>query len=249
MNPASRDATRCQRVIGWVVLAHWLTVVTIKCMQGRAGEVVWLSHLALALTGLSLVIGRAGLARAVMIAVAVPHLVWLADALGLLVGGRSPTLITSYLSAATAADWVATAHHFYLLPLLWWRVGRGGRLAWRDALGAWLLIASAVAAGRWVAGPGDNINYAYYVGCSNVSWLEALHAMPATAYTAGLLVLAALVVVLPGSTIVYAVTREPRRMGAVGQSSSTSVNETRSVHERTPSLSVVNRTIPTPGAR
>ncbi len=210
MNPAPRDAARWQCAIGWAVLAHWLAVVTIKCMQGRAGEIVWLSHLALALTGLSLVIRWAGLARAVMIAIAVPHLIWLADALGLLVGGRSPMLITSYLSAATAADWVATAHHFYLLPLLWCRVGRGGRLAWREALGAWLLIASAVAAGRWAAGPGDNINYGYRVGNANVSRLEALHTMPAPAYTAGLLTLAALVVVLPGSAIVYAVTRGPR---------------------------------------
>lgn len=191
-----------------MLLANCAVVVTIKCAQGRTPELLWLSHLTLALTALSLLTGRARLARIALTAIAVPHLLWLGDAAWLFVAGRSPLHITAYLANATPADWAATAHHFYLLPLLGLILYRRGGWDRCDALGAWALISIAFALGRALSSPAENVNYAHgLLGTIRNPALDWLNTAPPIAYAIGYLAITAIFVVLPGSVIAYMTTR------------------------------------------
>jgi len=205
------DARPAGRWLGLLLLAHFAAVVTIKCAQGRSPELLWLSHLTLALTALSLLTGRDRLARIALTAIAIPHLLWLGDAAWIFVAGRSPLHITAYLQHATPADWAATAHHFYLLPLLGLTLHR--RSGWNriDALGAWAMIALAFSLAQTLSSPAENVNYAHgLLGSLRHPLLDWINTAPPIAFALSYLAITAIIVVLPGSVIVYATTRPIR---------------------------------------
>jgi len=202
------DRSAAWQWVGGLLLAHFAVVVTIKCVQGRAPEVLWMSHLCLGLTAIALLAGRDRLARIAMTAITIPNLLWLADAAALLLTDRSPLGITAYLADATTADWVATAHHFYLLPLLAWTLYRKAGWDVADTLGAGSLIAFGFAAGRIASSPAQNVNYSHgLLGALRHPVLDWINTAPPAGFAAAYLAIIAMLVVLPGSAVVYAVTR------------------------------------------
>lgn len=202
------DAKPAGRWLGLLLLAHFAVVVTIKCTQGRSPELLWLSHLTLGLSALAILTGRARLARIALAAIAVPHLLWLGDAAMLLATGRSPLNITAYLAHATPAEWAATTHHFYLLPLLGLILHRRGGWDRVDALGAWALVTIAFTLGRTLSTPAQNVNYAHgLLGSLRHPAIDWINTAPPTTFAIFYLAITALIVVIPGSAIAYASTR------------------------------------------
>ena len=104
--------------IGALVSLHFAIVCGIKLQKGIGGDVCWMSHLSLAFTGAGLILRSPPLLSAALIGVLVPHSVWLLDCFGWILFGSFPLGVTAYLESADARTWIATAHHFYLIPLL-----------------------------------------------------------------------------------------------------------------------------------
>lgn len=209
MNGAWRESGLACRVVGGLLLAQWSGVVCIKAAQGRAVELLWLSHVALLLTGVAFLTRSDRLLRVVFCAIAVPHAFWLADAAGVLLVGVSPMGVTQYLTAATPADWLATAHHFVMLPLLvaalWRRPGgRSGVLA-----EAWGVCVAVTLAARFLGGPASNVNYSYALLAGiDHPLLRALNAAHPSAYLLCLMGVLLVGVALPGVCLCRWITGE-----------------------------------------
>ncbi|HRX84404.1 MAG TPA: hypothetical protein P5572_05230 [Phycisphaerae bacterium] len=156
-----RKSTR--RTIGGLMLAHFGLVCVVKIAAGIAGEILWMSHIGLLMAAAGLLLDRPLLVATALIDVLVLHGLWLADCLGWALGGDFPLGITTYLRTAGWTTWAATAHHFYLVPLLLVLV-RPRAVRTPDAL----LAATAVYLGltvisRACVSPALNVNFAFGV--------------------------------------------------------------------------------------
>lgn len=181
--PKPRVGGRTGRWIGAVLLAQFVLVGLIKHHQGVTVEVLWMSHAGLLLGALGFLRGSLILIGTALVGTLLLHSVWLFDCLAWVATGRFPLNVTAYLATAPALSWVATSHHFYLVPLLAVTVIRAGRLPPESLPGAIALYFVLTIAGRALASPALNVNFAYGV-LSNIrmSWLDALNLLPGPAY-------------------------------------------------------------------
>jgi hypothetical protein len=149
------------RMLGGLLLIHFVIVCAIKTARGVPDEILWMSHIGLLLAGIGLVFRNATLLAATTIAIFVLHALWLGDCVAWLVTGHFPLGISTYLRDADAWVWLATAHHFYLIGLLPWCV-TGRALGRPEALLlAVALYLSLTVASRAFTDPGLNVNFAF----------------------------------------------------------------------------------------
>lgn len=147
--------------MGCAMLAHLGFLCWLKMERGIEGELLWVSHVSLALTGVGLVIGSGLCLSTALVCVGVLHGLWLIDLLVLGLAGWSPFGATGYLVEADALTWLGTGHHFYLLPLLLVLAVRGRCFRACSVLTATLVFGVLVVLSRAVLPPEMNINGAH----------------------------------------------------------------------------------------
>lgn len=170
-------------IAGTLLVVHFLIVVIVKLSQSVGEEVLWTSHVALLIAGIGLV-RRDRLLVGTAFAVVLPlHAVWLGDAAGLWLSGRSPLGITHYLATADGPTWLATAHHFYLTPLLWCLTARWDLWDPRAPFAAAGIMLQLTVVARALLPAGRNINYSYQVlPAADLGLLESINGLPVPAY-------------------------------------------------------------------
>lgn len=147
--------------MGLCLMIHFVLVCFVKRDSGQGEELAWISHVALLVAGVGLFLCSRLLVRAALVAILVPHGLWLFDCLTWLVADVFPLKLTCYLAEANTTDWLATAHHFYLAPLLLWLVVRF-RLRAQEA--PWAALAgyvTLICSSRAILPPSMNINWAF----------------------------------------------------------------------------------------
>ena len=166
---------------------------------------MWMSHVALLMAGIGLLSGRRVLTSGALVAVVVPHTVWLIDAAGVLLGRGSPMGITRYLEGAELGVWLGTLHHFYLLPLLLiitlrWRLWHRGALLMAVSVGVLMTFLSRV-----LLSPESNVNYAYnMLGAVDHPLIRAMNGLPAPLYLLALFVVVCGFMYLPTAILLGA---------------------------------------------
>lgn len=163
--PANDDlASRLSRcVLGIAMLAHFVLLAALKVHIERPGEILWISHVALLLGGIGLVLARPRLVSSALISVAVLHALWLVDALCGVCLGTFPLGLTRYLLDCDLRSLAATSHHLYLAPILaayMLRDGRPCRHAW---LAASAVMTVVTVLSRFALPPELNVNFAHAV--------------------------------------------------------------------------------------
>lgn len=158
-----RGSPRLRRVLGTVLLLHFLAVCAVKIGCGLAGEILWMSHIGLLLTAYGLLSNRPLLLATALVDVLVLHGLWLADFLVWRATGAFPLGVTRYLVTATGWTWLATAHHFYLVPLLLALVRRRAVRAPETLLAAIAMYLLLTVLSRALVPPALNVNFAYGV--------------------------------------------------------------------------------------
>jgi len=204
-SPAAQQWT-C-RAIGALLLLHFAAVCIVKTAQLIPADVWWMSHIALALAGIGLLLASRLLIGAALTAVALPHVVWLLDFLVAQMTGVPLLGITQYLDDAGWQTWLATAHHFYLVPLLLLIACRH-RYRWESLLLAIVLAVIATLISRAALPEARNVNWAFAtMPDANVAVLEHLNRLPAASYLAILLIGQVLFIMLPTALLLRRLTR------------------------------------------
>jgi len=196
------------RNTGALLAAYYAGVVAFKTSQAETDSLLWLCHACLALGALALLLRMERLVRATAVCLIVPTLIWWLDAASLLIGGR--LLVGAINPPTSAAEWLATSHHFFLAPLLLVVLPRIAPDRGETRLAS--VIVSLLIAGAFFAAPRHlNINWAHSV-LPGVD-LPAVHAWNAMApiFRIPLTIVGALaLIVVPGSVVLGALDRLKR---------------------------------------
>jgi hypothetical protein len=130
------------------------------------------------------------------------HALWLLDAALGLATGTFPLRATGYLADAPVWIWLATAHHFYLGPLLLLLVLRARSYTMAALPAAMLLFAVLTLVSRWALPAVSNVNHAFTL---LPTWRHPLgHSisrLPAAAYLVALNAVAAGLFFLPAAVL------------------------------------------------
>lgn len=193
---------RALRAVGVALAADYVLVAVVKFCQGAAVELLWISHVALLVACLGLILRIALLPAMAFVMILVPHTFWLAD-LGLRRAGLASFGLTDYLESASIGTWLGTLHHFFLLPILIfvlrrWIACNSVRRA-EALLGAIAAYAFLMVICRAVTPSFLNINFSYGV-LPGVDWsfLSWLNGLPGRHYVPLLILGTAAVTCLPG---------------------------------------------------
>lgn len=158
-----RISRTTQRALGAFLLLHFVVVCAVKVFSARAGEIFWMSHIGLLLAAVGLLAGRSLLVAVALVDILVLHGLWLADCLTWCFTGVFPLGITRYLAQANAWTWIATAHHFYLVPLLLAVVRRRAVRTPEALLGAVAVYFALTVLSRALTSPELNVNFSFGV--------------------------------------------------------------------------------------
>ncbi|MCB9838484.1 MAG: type II secretion system protein [Phycisphaeraceae bacterium] len=146
-----------------LLLAHLVLLVVLKTSRGLEPELLWISHVALALAAAGFLLRSVDLLATAFVAIAALHATWMFDFAVGMTTHRFPVGMAQYLPGADAWTWIATSHHAYLAPLLaitLWR--REARLL-RTFCAAFLIMLYLAAASRLFLDPAFNVNRAHHV--------------------------------------------------------------------------------------
>jgi hypothetical protein len=202
------ESTWISFALGALLMTHFVIVCAIKSAQGIPGDVLWMSHVALAFAGGGLLLGSRLFTGAALTAVAIPHMLWLIDFVTAQFVGSHPLRITHYLHGADTLTWIATAHHFYLLPLLSVIVLCGTRYRFASLNMAALLTIGFTLLSRAVLPPSLNVNFAFTtLPGLDIAPLRWLHSLPAAGYLAVQIAGQIVVLILPAALLLRFLTR------------------------------------------
>ncbi len=192
------------RLLGALLLLHFVVVFIIKTINNEAADMFWMSHVGLLTVALGLAFSVPLLVTAAFIELLVLHGLWLFDCLSWFATGEFPMGLATYLEGADVLVWIATAHHFFLLPMLIVLVRRRParpREAVLCAIATYLIITTI---SRAFLEPSSNINYAFGVRISwqHAFWDWANHNSKGPLYLLGLNIFVTFVMFLPAFGLV-----------------------------------------------
>ena len=165
------------RWLGLLLLADFAIVCSIKSAYDSGSEIWWMSHVGLLIAGLGFVGRSSMLLSTALISIFVLHSLWLVDCLVWLVADQFVLGVTTYLQDARLGVWVATAHHFYLVPLLLISVLDSRRCPRASFPAAVALFIFLSLISRAFLAPADNVNFAFRVDTS-LDWRSSLLSPP-----------------------------------------------------------------------
>lgn len=207
-NIAHHETTWRHIAVGSLLLIHFAIVCAIKTSQGFQADVFWMSHVALALAGAGFLLNSRLFIGAALTSVGVSHLLWLFDFCIAQCTGSNPMLITQYLHGADMHTWIATTHHFYLLPLLLLALRHFGKYK-LDCF--WLAVALTVVAtvlSRAMLPESRNVNWAFAImPGSSLRVLHWANAQPAAFYLCIVLAWQIIIHLLPTAVLLRLATR------------------------------------------
>ena len=171
------------RWVGLLLLVDFAIVCTINFAYDKGSEIWWMSHVGLLIAGLGFVGRSAMLISTALISIFVLHSLWLVDCVVWLVTDQFVLGVTTYLQDARLGVWVATAHHFYLVPLLLISVlhsRRGPRASFPAAVALFIFLSLI---SRAFLAPADNVNFAFRVD-TRLDWtfLHWINHLPPSTY-------------------------------------------------------------------
>lgn len=118
-----------------------------------------------------------------LISVFVVHSLWLVDCVIWLLTSHFVLGVTHYLDGAGLGVWVATAHHFYLVPLLLISVLRSRRCPRASFPAAVALFLSLSLISRGFLAPANNVNFSFHVDTSlDWAFLDWANRLPGPVY-------------------------------------------------------------------
>lgn len=144
-----------QRLIGRVLLLHWILLAVQRISSGNGANLLWMSHLGLLVAALGFLSGNDLLITAALLMVLIGHAAWLVD-FALMLARGSAWGISSYFFELSALGKLLTIHHLYLLPLMFALVRKIHPHGWLIASAAFAVATLAV----FVLLPGENVNCA-----------------------------------------------------------------------------------------
>ncbi|MCP4249758.1 MAG: hypothetical protein GY778_22170 [bacterium] len=198
------------RAIGLFLLADFAVVCGIKIALGISGEILWMSHMALLLAGLGLAFRSTLAVTTALTAALVLHGIWLFDWACWQISGGFPLGVTNYLADATPWVWIATAHHFYLTPLLVLFIIRHRQYPREALLAAIALFLALTSISRGWLSPTDNINFAFGLSVDlDHPFVHWANRVPGPVYMLGLNLFVALVMLGPTALLLARLTRPP----------------------------------------
>ncbi len=209
---------RSDLLLGLFLLAHVAFLILLKQARGLEGEMLWVSHVSLALAGLAFLIRSDRLAATVFILTAGLHATWLVDAICGLAFGYFPLGLTRYLLTSDWLTLLGTSHHLYLTPLVaWWL--RGRTVPIRAALvAASILLLVLASLARVLVPPTLNVNLCQAVLPRAEWWgMVWFNHLPAPGYLAIHWAFTTAVFFVPGALSMNLLARRPalRRSPAV----------------------------------
>ncbi len=169
--------------MGVLLLADFLIVCAIKVGKDIAGDIWWMSHMGLLIAAAGFLHRSVLLIGTALISVFVLHSLWLVDCVVWLLTGHFVLGVTHYLDGAGLGVWVATAHHFYLVPLLLISVlgcRRCPRASFPAAVALFLTLSLI---SRGFLAPANNVNFAFHVDTSlDWAFLDWANRLPGPVY-------------------------------------------------------------------
>jgi len=199
---SSTTWSTAQQCVGFALLLQFTLVCVIKGAQGKPEEIWWLSHISLLTSSVGLIGRRPWLIATALTNVLLLHAVWLADLGAWLLTGDFPFLITAYLAEANRATWLATSHHFYLMPGLLLMFLADPRYRRESLLLACCLFLLLTLISSLTLPAAANVNYAFFVprGIAplGLGWLNQL---PRAYYLAGLNLTVSLFMFVPAAMV------------------------------------------------
>jgi hypothetical protein len=194
--------------LGVLLLVQFVLVCVGKLGPGKGEQLFWMSHAGLLLAAVGLLTGWQLLVSTALTCVMVPHVAWLADAAILAMRGRSPAGIAAYLQNADAWTWLATVHHFYLVPLLLIVLARDHLRPWASLLAATVIFTGLALISRAVLSPAHNVNYAFRMfAAADHPLVAAVNGLPGWAYMLVLIGGGMVFMLLPGAAVLRGLSR------------------------------------------
>jgi len=199
----------------WVaapLLGHVALLAGVKLSRGLEAEMLWISHVALAIAATGFLLRSTRLLALAFVCVATLHTAWMTDLAIGLTTGHYPLNMASYIPGA---DWwtrIATAHHAYLTPLLAVALrGRNARVMWTIGA-AFCLFLYLAAVSRFALDPALNINRAHHVlSAWEHNATRNFNTLPATQYVLGLAAVVATICFAPAAAALRFLTRQPTK--------------------------------------
>jgi len=155
--------SRFFRFAGGLLVVNFLWVVVSRVWEGKAEELAWLSHVGTLAGGVGLLLRSDYLVSLALVSLFLFHGIWIVDGTAWLLTGTFPLGAVYYLAEHNWFQFLATIHHFYVLPLLlawlFWR----RRLHPQAWVGASALFAVLVLFSAFFLPTGPNVNSAHAV--------------------------------------------------------------------------------------
>jgi hypothetical protein len=216
-------------ILGAALILHFTVTCIIKFSKGVGDDILWMSHMALALAGVGLLVRSPTVVAAVLTGILFTHTLWLIDLCAWVLGFGFPLHLTYYMEAAPLSTWISTGHHLYLLPLLLWIVIRSGRYPGSALVFVLLIFAVLTLASFWLTDPARNVNRVHGIvpdfGFPPFLWANDLRSNEPggprgnTAFLLALNALATIILFIPMAALLHIVTlfvHRPRQTTAKG---------------------------------
>jgi hypothetical protein len=193
-----------RRFIGVALLLHFVAIAVIKFQSGTAAELWWMSHIALLMAGVGLLIRSTLLWTAALTKIGMLHVLWMFDFGVWWTTGWFPLGACGYVVEGGIATWIATLHHFYLLPLLIVLFAKQRQYSLEAPLTATAVFVYLTIVSRALLPPGANVNFAFQVTSATRNpvsmWVNSL---PDAAYLPALNAVAVCFFFLPVAALLW----------------------------------------------
>jgi len=146
-----------------ILLIHLALLVALKTSRGIEGELLWISHISLAIAAAGYLLRSTQLLAIAFVAIAALHTTWMLDFAVGMTTGSFPVGMAMYLPRADAWTWLATSHHAYLTPMLAVALWRRDVPVMRTFVLVVVLYTYLVIVSRLVIDPVFNVNRAHHV--------------------------------------------------------------------------------------
>ncbi len=192
-----------------LLLAHLALLIILKSSRGIEGELLWISHVSLAITAAGFLLRSTQLLAIAFVAIAALHTTWMFDFIVGMTTGSFPVGMAMYLPRADAWTWLATSHHAYLTPLLALALWGRSVPVMRTFVAAVLLFTYLAIVSRLVIDPVYNVNRAHHVFLQwDHHFARNANALPAIRFLPGLIAVVATLFFAPSAIALRLVTRK-----------------------------------------
>jgi hypothetical protein len=199
--------------------AHVALLITLKLARGQESELLWISHVSLAIAASGFLLRSTRLLALAFVAIAALHVTWMFDFVVGMSTGSFPVGMAMYLPHADTWTWIATSHHAYLTPLLAISLWRRDVPVMRTFCTAFFLFVYLAVFSRFFLDPQLNVNRSHeiFIGWDH-PFAHNSNALPAIKYLPGLSATVAALFLAPSALVLRMLSRPIKNFSTVGDS-------------------------------